>query len=58
MNKPYANFQKYRMNYSFKKKIMNIEQNTRLYMYFPPISQEYSGEISIKNIKNLKSYEL
>ena len=36
MNNPYANFQKYRMNHSFKKKFMEIEQNTRLYMYFPP----------------------
>ena len=35
MNKPYANFQIYTMNHSFKKKIMKIEQNTRLYMYFP-----------------------
>ena len=36
MNKPHANFQKYRMNHSFKKKIMKIEQNTRLHVYFPP----------------------
>ena len=35
MNKPYANFQKYRINHSFKKKFMKIEQYTRLYMYFP-----------------------
>ena len=36
MNKPYANFQKFKTNYSFKKEFMKIEQNTRLYMYFPP----------------------
>ena len=36
MNKPYANFQKYRMNQLFKQKFRKIEQNTRLYMYFSP----------------------
>ena len=30
MNKPYANFQEFRMNHSFKKKFMKIEKNTRL----------------------------
>ena len=29
MNKPYANFQKYRMNHLFKKQFMKIEQNTQ-----------------------------
>ena len=43
MNKLYANFQKYRINHSFKKKFMKIEQNTRLYIHeFPPLSLEFS----------------
>ena len=36
MNKPHTNCQKYRMDHSFKKIFMKIEQNTHLYMYFPP----------------------
>ena len=48
MNKPYAYFQKYRMNHLFKTKFMYIKQNTRLYMYFPLKFKCLSSKFKIK----------
>ena len=51
MDKPYANFEKYRMNHSFKKNHENRAKYTPVYISPPPLM---SGMLQIMDVLEIK----